>query len=60
MEKTNEQSEVGVDVIVVQSCYSCGKPTTKPSKYWPKSWVCNECNDWQVAADYAHHCVTGE
>ena len=52
--KTKNQKETN------QSCYSCGKPAIKPSKHWPEAWVCDECNDFQAASNYAHHIETGD
>ena len=49
-----------LDDFVIHSCYGCGKPAIKESKYWPSAWICEECNDWQIAGDYAWHCETGE
>ena len=54
----NEQGEKekGIYGAVKAPCYSCGKPATKPSKHWPGAWICDKCNDFQAAADYAYHC----
>lgn len=44
----------------IVKCYSCGKPATKPSKYWRNASVCDECDDAKAAEEYAWHCSTGE
>lgn len=43
-------------------CYACGESATQPSRHWPSSMVCDDCQpfDGEHAAAYAHHCETGE
>jgi hypothetical protein len=49
-----------VERLVMPECYGCGRPSTRKSQHMQDFYICNTCDDAEMAEAYCHHAMTGE